>query len=123
MQLHIEMKGPAICKEAIANYDYRLATEMTRDLIDHYKLWDRAMVTSFDPLIIRNIEIARKQRHVVNDFKICHIVNRFGLDSIIGYQSPKKLQGIMMNDNYLKPEYIEKNHAEDKLIGVWYSKD
>ncbi len=38
MQLHIEMKGPAENKEAIAKYNYRLATEMTRDLIDNYQI-------------------------------------------------------------------------------------
>ena len=80
------------------------------------------MVTSFDPLIIENIEIARKQRRVAKDFKICRIVNRFGQDSTIGYQSPQRLQGIMMNDGYLKPEFIEKNHAAGKLVGIWYAK-
>ena len=79
------MKGPAICEEAIAKYDYRLATEMARDLIDKYRIQERTMVTSFDPLIIKNIELAKKQRRVAKDFKICHIVNRFGLDSTIGY--------------------------------------
>ena len=38
MQLHIEMKGPGECREAIARYDYRLAAEMARDLIDKYQI-------------------------------------------------------------------------------------
>ena len=38
MQLHIEMKGPGICEELIARYDYRLAAEMVKDLIDKYKI-------------------------------------------------------------------------------------
>ena len=96
MQFHIEMKGPALTKEAIARYDYYLATKLTRDLIDKYELNGRSIITSFDPLIISNIEKVKKQRKIAQDFKICHLVNRYMKPSIIGYQTPRRLDGILI---------------------------
>ena len=87
IQLHIELKGPAIADEAIARYDYYKACQLACDLIDKYNIGERSIVTSFDPQIVNNMVKVREKRQVdiKRDFKICHLVNRKYQHSVIGY--------------------------------------
>ena len=121
MQIHIEVKVPFRSEKAKARYDSLTACKLVRDLIDKYEIRERTSVIVWDPQVVANMYKVKKQRWYPKDFKILQLVNMYLEPPKIGYETQRGLEGILIHNNFLQQEFIEKNHAigQGKLVGIW----
>ena len=118
MIINIELKGP--CDSAVhAAYPFEAVSRQTRDLIDKYQIWERTMVSSFDPQITACMQRLAKQRWIERDFMLIQLFNGDHWPKPAEIKTPKGMQGINCRVRDLKQDWIVKARDTGKKLGAW----
>ena len=115
MLINVEIKAPSETPAILAQYDYKTACAIVKEHIDHYQVQERTIISSFCPLVTRQM----KEIAPVRNFQILQLLNYGGLETD-GYSTPTGMQGVNLDLHYLDQDVIENIQTAGKLVAVWY---
>ena len=122
MIINIELKGP--CDSDVhAAYPFEDVSRQTRDLIDKYQIWERTMVSSFDPQITACMQRLAKQRWIERDFMLIQLFNGDHWPKPAEMKTPKGMQGINCRVRDLEQDWIVKARDTGKKLGAWIGRN